>query len=135
MAGGMAGGLAGGNAGGFAGGGAGFPNGLNLQELMRQQGLPQEFPGVMQQSGASSRSVSISENGRTVAITESSDAGITVTVTETIDGEERKTEVKAPNKEELRKKNAEAYRLYQRYMKDPAEMHEMIRRMMEGIDG
>ena len=66
-------------------------------------------------SRASCRSISIGRNGRTVSITESSDSGITVTMTEEVDGKEKKTVVKAADAKELKKKNEEAYRLYERH--------------------
>lgn len=67
-------------------------------------------------SGGTNRSVSFSENGKSVTITESSDSGITVTTTEMIAGKEKKTVVKAANPEQLQKRNPEAYRLYKSHM-------------------
>ena len=63
-----------------------------------------------------SRSISISENGKNISITEDADSGISVTVTEMVNGKERKTVVKAADAEKLKKKSAEAFRHYKRYL-------------------
>jgi hypothetical protein len=72
--------------------------------------------GDQMTSGSTSRSVSFSENGKTVSIQEDSRSGIIVTVTETVDGKEKKTVTQAANAAELAKKNPAAYDLYQRHL-------------------
>jgi hypothetical protein len=72
--------------------------------------------GRSSSGGGTSRSVSFNENGKSVTITESSDSGITVTIGEKTAGKGKKTVVKAANPQQLQKKNAEAYRLYQSHM-------------------
>lgn len=64
---------------------------------------------------ASGRSVSFSENGLSVTITEDKD-GITVTTSEQVDGQEKKNIVKAANAQELERANADAFRLYQQHL-------------------
>jgi hypothetical protein len=72
--------------------------------------------GRSSSSGGKSRSVSFNENGKAVTITEGNDSGITVTISEKIAGKDKKTVVKAANPQQLQKKNAEAYRLYQSHI-------------------
>ena len=72
--------------------------------------------GDSRTSNATSRSVSFSENGKTVSISEDSRSGITVTVTETVDGQPKKTVTKAANAAELAKKNPAAYDLYRQHL-------------------
>ena len=89
------------------------------------------FPGAAAQNNATSRSVSISENGKTIKITENGETGITVTVTEIVDGEEVKETVNAANPQELRRKSAEAYRLYERHVINrERELQLMIQKML-----
>jgi len=64
--------------------------------------------------GATSRSITVSENGKTVSITERSDTGITITIVQTVHGKPKTTVFRAANVAEL-KKTPEAYELYQRH--------------------
>ncbi|REJ79772.1 MAG: hypothetical protein DWQ29_14735, partial [Planctomycetota bacterium] len=50
-------------------------------------------------------------------IEETRDEEIVVTITETIDGEEKTTEIKAKNVQDLRNKDKEAFQLYRRHIR------------------
>ena len=106
-------GRSGGSAGGFAGGrgrgqGGGKVIGQGGGQVRGNSG------------GSSNRSVSFSENGKTVSINESDESGITITVTEEVDGIEKKDVVKAASVDELRKKHPKAFELYKKHTSGPA---------------
>ena len=138
MAGGNAFGNAGGNAFGNAGGfgGNGPFNGIDLGNLLQNPALMQgALPNGMQQNNSSSRSVSVSENGKTISITQNNENGITVTVTEMVDGEESKTIVKAATPQELKAKSEEAFKLYERYLlKQDQELQLLIQQMLQNAN-
>jgi hypothetical protein len=60
-------------------------------------------------------SITVTEGGKTISITERGDAGIVAIVLEPVDGGQRRTVVYAADAQELKRKNAEAYRLYDRH--------------------
>lgn len=76
----------------------------------RAIGSNPNLPGGVEANASLSRSVSVSENGRNVSIAEDN-GGITVT----IDGRV----IRAANETELRRKNAEAHRLYKEHLGAP----------------
>jgi hypothetical protein len=61
------------------------------------------------------RSITVNEGGKTISITERSNSGIVAIVLEPVDGVQRRTVVYAVDAQELKRKNAQAYRLYDRH--------------------
>ncbi|MGH7200691.1 MAG: hypothetical protein ACREJB_08815 [Planctomycetaceae bacterium] len=61
------------------------------------------------------REIDVTENDRTIHITDSGGKNITVTVTETVDGKKKSQESKAKDLDDLKKKHPEAAALYERY--------------------
>ena len=61
------------------------------------------------------RDIEVTENGKTVKITENARDGITVQRTEKVDGKEKTQKWTAKNKEELKKKHADAFKLYEQH--------------------
>ena len=62
------------------------------------------------------RRAEIEEDGKSIVIEETRGQEIVVTTTEMVDGEERTTEIKAKNPQELRRKDKDAFRLYRRHV-------------------
>ncbi|MEZ6118925.1 MAG: hypothetical protein R3C28_20475 [Pirellulaceae bacterium] len=73
-----------------------------------------------------------STSGKSVSITENNDSGITVTISETVNGDERTRTVQAADAAELKRKDPEAFRLYQaRGAHDPNELARESRDMLK----
>jgi hypothetical protein len=90
---------------------------------------PLVVPKVIEAMPAGVRSVSVSVvNGKrsiharsgeeTVEISDGGDDGITMTITKKVDGKEKKESFAAKDVDELKKKHAEAFKLYERYAQD-----------------
>ncbi len=96
--------------------GAAAGNGIGLRNLLQNPGvLNGGLAGLPVGNQAHSRSISVSENGKTVSITENNETGITVTLTENVGGKDVQSVVRAANVNELKKKSPAAFELYQRY--------------------
>jgi hypothetical protein len=62
------------------------------------------------------RTTTVTEgNGRRIVMEDNNEKDITVTITETVNGKQKKTEVKAKDLGDLKKKNAEAAKFYEKY--------------------
>lgn len=91
-------------------------NGLNrIQAIgpiqIQVQGRPLPFDANGQ------RRAEVEEDGKQIVIEETRGEEIVVTITETIDGEEKTTEIKAKNVQDLRNKDKEAFQLYRRHIR------------------
>ena len=69
------------------------------------------------QNNNGNKRITVTENGKKVEIEETAAGKITVKVTETVDGKPKTTETEAKSAEELKKKNEDVYKLYEKYAK------------------